>query len=97
MLYLHVVHMFKSRFQLAVKNILRYVPKRYHNELAQEFADELNEFGHIYAYRFMPSHQLNSIAVHDIPAFSRQAAAIILVSYTHDSPKRSTPISDDPE
>lgn len=52
---------------------------KYHKELAQEFADELNEFGHIYAYRFMPDHQLNAVPVTDIPARSRQAAAIILM------------------
>ncbi|KAI6176134.1 Imidazolonepropionate hydrolase [Aphelenchoides bicaudatus] len=65
--------------RLAVKNILRYVSAKYHKQLAQEFADELSEFGHIYAYRFMPSHQLNCLPINDIPARSRQAAAIILM------------------
>lgn len=64
---------------MAIKNILRYVPTKYHEELAQEFADELIEYGHIYAYRFMPEHSLNAIAIDNIPARSRQAAAIILM------------------
>jgi urocanate hydratase len=58
---------------------LRYVPVRYHEVLAQEFADELRDYGHIYAYRFMPQHRLNALAINEIPARSRQAAAIILM------------------
>ncbi|PIO55879.1 hypothetical protein TELCIR_22730, partial [Teladorsagia circumcincta] len=43
---------------LAVRNALRYIPKQHHNVLAKEFAEELEEFGHIYAYRFMPNFHL---------------------------------------
>ncbi|KAI6207145.1 hypothetical protein M3Y94_00996500 [Aphelenchoides besseyi] len=65
--------------KLAVSNILRYVPRKHHDELATEFAAELRDYGHIYAYRFMPQHQLNAIPIDQIPAQSQQAAAIILM------------------
>lgn len=44
--------------KLAVKNILRYVPEKHHKLLAKEFADELEKYGHIYAFRFMPNFTL---------------------------------------
>ena len=46
-----------SRFlllKLAVKNALRYFLPGFHVELAKEFAEELESFGHIYMYRFRP-------------------------------------------
>ncbi len=39
---------------MALSNALRYFPPRLHPELAPEFAKELEEYGHIYMYRFMP-------------------------------------------
>lgn len=39
---------------LALKNALRYIPKRFHKELAPEFLEELRTRGRIYAYRFRP-------------------------------------------
>jgi len=61
----------------AVENALRYFPPETHAELASEFAEELNEFGHIYMYRFMPQEPLFAISAEQIPTRSRQAAAII--------------------
>ena len=43
---------------LAIKNALRYVPKEHQPLLAKEFAEELKEHGHIYAFRFMPNYHL---------------------------------------
>lgn len=40
--------------KLALKNALRYFPKSLHKLLAKEFEDELNQYGHIYMYRFLP-------------------------------------------
>jgi urocanate hydratase len=40
--------------ELALKNGLRYVPQKWHAELAPEFLDELMNSGRIYAYRFRP-------------------------------------------
>ena len=38
--------------KLAIRNALRYFPKKWHEELSKEFADELKKYGRIYMYRF---------------------------------------------
>ncbi len=40
---------------LAIKNALRYIPEKFHKEMAKEFHDELMEKGKIYGYRFRPN------------------------------------------
>ncbi len=65
--------------QLAVRNALRYFPKEWHQELANEFAQELKDFGRIYMYRFKPSYALKARSVSDYPAKCQQAAAIMLM------------------
>jgi urocanate hydratase len=65
--------------QLALRNALRYFPKAWHHELAQEFAQELKDFGRIYMYRFKPSFELKARSVSDYPAQCQQAAAIMLM------------------
>ncbi|CAJ0602538.1 unnamed protein product [Cylicocyclus nassatus] len=64
---------------LAVRNALRYVPKKHHEQLGKEFAEELEKYGHIYAFRFMPNFTLKSPPISAINATSQQAAAIILM------------------
>jgi urocanate hydratase len=39
---------------LALKNALRYIPERWHQQLAPEFLEELLTRGRIYGYRFRP-------------------------------------------
>ena len=63
--------------RLAVSNALRYFPANCHAELAPEFAKELEMYGHIYMYRFMPKSPLYAVPADQIPARSQQAAAII--------------------
>lgn len=65
--------------QLALRNALRYFPKEWHKELAQEFAQELKNFGRIYMYRFKPNYALKARSVNDYPAKCQQAAAIMLM------------------
>ncbi len=65
--------------QLALRNALRYFPKAWHSELAQEFAQELKDFGRIYMYRFKPNYALKARSVSDYPAKCEQAAAIMLM------------------
>lgn len=43
---------------LALKNALRYIPDKYHEELAPEFLAEYRERGRIYGYRFRPSAKI---------------------------------------
>ena len=38
--------------KLAVRNALRYFPKKWHNDLSLDFTKELNEYGRIYMLRF---------------------------------------------
>ena len=44
--------------KLALKNALRYIPKEWHEQLAPEFAEELETRGRIYGYRFMPKERI---------------------------------------
>ena len=65
--------------RLAVKNALRYFPERFHQELAKEFAQELEKYGRIYMYRFMPCIDIKARHIDEFPYRSRQAAAIMLM------------------
>ncbi|HEY0978191.1 MAG TPA: urocanate hydratase [Flavobacteriales bacterium] len=65
--------------KLALRNALRYFPKKHHATLAPEFAQELKAHGRIYMYRLRPEHPMHARPVTDYPARSRQAAAIMLM------------------
>ncbi|MEP1095559.1 MAG: urocanate hydratase [Cyclobacteriaceae bacterium] len=65
--------------KLAVRNALRYFPEKWHKELAKDFADELNNYGRIYMYRFRPEYRMHARALEDYPAKCQQAAGIMLM------------------
>ncbi len=65
--------------RLALKNALRYFPKKFHQVLAPEFAEELRKYGRIYMYRFRPDYKMYARPIEQYPAKSRQAAAIMLM------------------
>ena len=65
--------------KLALRNALRYFPKDWHQELAQEFAEELNSLGRIYMHRFRPDYDMYARPLDEYPAQSSQAAAIMLM------------------
>ena len=44
--------------ELAVKNALRYIHPDHHQQMAKEFAEELETHGRIYGYRFRPAGKL---------------------------------------
>ena len=44
--------------ELAIRNALRYIPKQHHAQMAVEFAEELEQTGRIYGYRFRPEGKL---------------------------------------
>ncbi len=48
----------KQETELALKNALRYIPSKWHEELAVEFLDELLTHGRIYGYRFRPKGRI---------------------------------------
>ncbi len=49
--------------ELALKNALRYVPKKWHDVLAEEFLEELLTTGRIYGYRFRPVGPMNAKSI----------------------------------
>ncbi len=66
-----------SEQQLAVKNALRYFPKRHHERLAPEFARELLTDGRIYMRRFRPTYDMYARPIEQYPAKTHQAASIM--------------------
>ena len=69
----------KEEKHLAIRNALRYFPKKWHAELGLEFAEELQDYGRIYMYRFKPNYKLHARPLSDYPALSQQAAALMLM------------------
>ncbi|WP_223548685.1 MULTISPECIES: urocanate hydratase [Aestuariivivens] len=69
----------KAEKQLAIRNALRYFPEAWHSILAEEFAQELNDFGRIYMYRFKPDYDMYARDIEAYPAKSKQAASIMLM------------------
>lgn len=65
--------------KLAIINALRYFPADWHQELAAEFKNELEVYGRIYMYRFMPSYEMYARPINEYPAKCEQAAAIMLM------------------
>ncbi len=65
--------------RLALRNALRYFPKKFHKTLAPEFADELKKQGRIYMYRFRPDYDMYARPIGEYPHKSVQAAAIMLM------------------
>jgi urocanate hydratase len=65
--------------KLALKNALRYFPDRFHLVLAQEFAEELAQYGRIYMYRFRPDYEIKARHIDEFPHKSHKAAAIMLM------------------
>lgn len=65
--------------RLALRNALRYLPEHQHAVLAPEFAEELNQYGRIYMYRFKPDYKIYARNIDAFPHKSRQAAAIMLM------------------
>ena len=65
--------------KLAIRNALRYFVPKHHAVLAKEFAQELQDYGRIYMYRFRPTYKMYARHIDEYPAKSKQAAAIMLM------------------
>ncbi|MDA3839026.1 MAG: urocanate hydratase [Candidatus Delongbacteria bacterium] len=65
--------------KLALRNALRYFDAKHHSVLAEEFANELKNYGRIYMHRFRPNYQITARSINDFPHKSKQAAAIMLM------------------
>ena len=69
----------KEEKKLALKNALRYFPKKHHAVLAQEFAQELEDYGRIYMLRYKPTHKMHARNIEEYPGKSLQAKAVMLM------------------
>jgi urocanate hydratase len=65
--------------KLALKNALRYFDKKHHKELLSEFSDELEKYGRIYMYRFMPDYKIYARDIKEYPGKCKQAKSIMLM------------------
>jgi urocanate hydratase len=65
--------------QLALRNALRYFSPAQHAVLAPEFAQELEQYGRIYMYRYRPGYEMYARPLEEYPAQCQQAAAIMLM------------------
>ena len=64
----------------AIRNALRYFDTQHHERLGQEFAAELDTYGHIYMYRFRPTqYEMKAHPIECYPARCTQAASIMLM------------------
>lgn len=65
--------------KLALKNALRYFEAKHHPILAKEFAEELENYGRIYMYRFRPDYEMYARPIDEYPGKSIQAKSIMLM------------------
>jgi urocanate hydratase len=65
--------------RLAIKNALRYFPKKWHKELAYDFIKELDTYGRIYMIRFKPNYSIYARSIDEYPVKINEAAAIMLM------------------
>ena len=65
--------------KLALRNALRYFDPKHHPTLIQEFAEELQTYGHIYMYRLRPEYEMYARPISEYPGNCEQAKAIMLM------------------
>jgi urocanate hydratase len=65
--------------KLSIQNALRYFPSVWHETLASEFSNELDQYGRIYMYRFRPDYEIKARALEEYPFKSMEAGAIMLM------------------
>ena len=74
-------------FSLAIENALRYFPRGWHEELAEEFSYELRAYGHIYMHRFRPNYPMHARPIDEYPAETISAAGIMLMIQNNLDPE----------
>ncbi|MEP0131659.1 MAG: urocanate hydratase [Eudoraea sp.] len=73
--------------KLAIRNALRYFPPAWHSELSSEFAMELEKYGRIYMYRFIPGYKMHARPISEYPAKTVEGAAIMLMIQNNLDPE----------
>jgi len=61
---------------LALQNALRYLPERWHQQMAPEFLEELRTHGRIYGYRFRPQGQIKGRPIDSYKGKTTEGKAI---------------------
>ena len=69
----------QSERSLALKNALRYFPTELHPVLSEDFNYELEKYGHIYMYRFLPQFPIKAYPLDAYPARTSDARAVMLM------------------
>ena len=77
--------------KLSLRNALRYFPAAWHQELAVEFLAELQNYGRIYMYRFMPDYEIYARPLDQYPFKSLQAGCIMLMIQNNLDPVAQHP------
>lgn len=73
-------HLSEEQKRQALANALRYFPPSCHEELAADFLQELEEFGHIYMYRFRPTDvPMRAYPLEQYPGNSVQARTVMFM------------------
>src|SRR5690606_32901932 len=75
----NIQHLSPAQKRLAVENALRYFHPKHHPTLAPEFAQELEQYGRIYMYRFRPTYPMHARSIDAYPCQTIHAAAIMLM------------------
>ncbi|MGM0934793.1 MAG: urocanate hydratase [Bacteroidota bacterium] len=72
---------------LALENALRYFSPELHATLLPEFQNELETYGRIYMYRFIPDYDMYARSIEDYPGTCKQAKAIMLMIQNNLDPE----------
>ena len=77
----------KQGVRLALRNALRYFKQEHHQTLAEEFLQELNDFGRIIMRRFRPvKYEIKAYPIDAYPCKSKAAGAIMLMIHNNLDP-----------
>jgi len=66
-----------AQIDLAITNHLKYFVKDLHPTLSKVFRDELEKYGHIYMFNYMPKVNLEAVPFDLIPGQTSEARAMI--------------------
>lgn len=66
-----------KQVDIAIKNHLKYFSKDLHEQLAAIFREELNTYGHIYAFNYLPRVPLQAIPYNQIHGMSIEGRAMM--------------------
>jgi len=69
---------------IALKNALRYIPKKLHERIAPEYLDELINRGRIYAYRYRPVGQIKAKPVDEYKGILEARAIQLMIDNNLD-------------